>query len=144
MVSTLAGLLVAFTTSMAAGDKISSVVVDVKTGQDDKECGVFSVRIKQGVDEFVHSEYGDGQDWNEGHHLQETKVTDKEVTGEKVECVCALEERPGQKNITWDAVIRIEVRTAEGKKAIFERNIRFDTDHYKPMHQVNLGQLDLK
>jgi len=78
-------------------ENIVNVSLEVRTGRDDKECGVFSVRIYQGSHEFYHRDFGDGQDWNEGHTLTDSMGLQLPATNEAIRCVVALEERPGQK-----------------------------------------------
>ena len=56
---------------------IAHVDVNVQTGDDDKECGVFSVRMFQGALKFLELEYGDNEDWNEGYTLQASE----DITG---------------------------------------------------------------
>lgn len=121
--------------------RISHVEVKVQTGDDDKECGVFSVRLFQGALKFAELEYGDNEDWNQGHTLEETEdlAGAPFVNGKPIKCEVALEERPGQVNITWDAKVRVELYDDTGQKITFARKIRFDTDHHKPEHRRVLG-----
>jgi hypothetical protein len=89
---------------------------------------------------FCELEYGDNEDWNEGFELSETEdITGPVVNRKPIKCEVALEERPGQVNITWDAKVRIEVKDDTGRSMTFQRNIRFDTDHHKPEHRRVLG-----
>lgn len=121
-------------------ENLANVILEVRTGHDDKECGVFSVRLYQGPAEFFHREYGDGQAWNEGNILQESIALQFPVTGEAIRCVTALEERPGQRNITWDADIRyIRVTTNRNRQVGFAGPFRFDTDNHKPLHIFDMG-----
>jgi hypothetical protein len=121
--------------------RISHVEVTAKTGNDDKECGVFSVRLFQGALRFCELEYGDNEDWNEGFTLQEGEdlAGAPFVNGKPIRCEVALEERPGQVNITWDARVKVEIFDDTGRKITFSKQIRFDTDHHKPEHRRLLG-----
>jgi hypothetical protein len=125
---------------MPTAETIDHVDVKVTTGEDDKECGVFSVRLFQGGHEFLELEYGDGEDWDQGHDLIETEdISGPVVNGKPLKCEVALEERPGQVNITWDSKVRIELKTSADRSITWQRKIRFDTDHRKPEHRRNLG-----
>ena len=89
---------------------IVTVHVVVRTGKDDKECGVFAVELFQGSQRFLRQEYGDDQDWNEGHVLDQThNELNTAINGEPIRAITALEERPGQTNITWHANVELEL-----------------------------------
>jgi len=119
---------------------IVDVHVIVRTGRGDKECGVFAVELFQGSQRILRKEYGDDQDWNEGHVLDQTHTDlNTSLTGEPLHAVTALEERPGQKNIVWDANIELEVVTNRNRRLRFEGSRRFDTDHNKPKHVFDMG-----
>ncbi len=129
----------------AADEEIATIKIVCRTGADDKECGVFAVEVYNGAKRILRNEYGDGQDWNNGYILEDSLTQQQiKLTDETIRVITYLEERPGQKNITWDAVIEIEIETNRGRKLVFQGNRRFDTDNNKPKHTYDMGSQKFK
>ncbi len=108
---------------------------------DDREGGAVNVELFHGSKTLLSRKLWEGTEWERGQGEQITESDLKIPLSDKpIRAVVALEELPGQVNITWDADISVTTVNSSHQQLRFEAQPYFNTDGDRDRHEIQLGE----